>query len=546
MTKRQKDYSLYLFTFFIFIYASNYGLPVEVIPDETAQLKNIYAMINSKSLFLQYDSSYSIWTHYFYILPTLIYWGVFYIFSPLQSIAELKFYVMNHYQEVLTFLRISTAGTFLISLIMVKRVLEDRLNVVQAYLFYLFIALNLLVVINVHYAKHWMADFAFVFMAFYYYWSYKKTGHIYKAVLSSFFFSFGVLSSYPIIFMGIYFFFIHFSFSKCLKVLGRDILIFLSIFMAMIALTILAGTKGIAADVLANPARFLIPKWDIAKNLLFTEFDYDPFVFIFFVSSIVYLFWTKNKKFLWALIPYGANYYLMSAFYFEARYTLFMIIDGAFIATFFAYFLYQNYRKLAFTIFIVYGIYNITTIAMWLNLASSKDTRLQAREWILRQDNPQNFYIYNTIGFNYLPLTKTSIEFLKEHFPKSLSTRENLHLEKGLIDGKDGAILWKIEKSDYEITTFITTLLEEGYRPIVINERFGRIAGLPQKVDLTPLWDTFKIESLETYSPYKDNSVKVNEKIGDVLLNFNYVLYTLSSLKQSGPLLTIFEVTEPK
>ena len=546
MTKRQIDYSLYLFTLFIFIYASNYGLPVEVIPDETAQLKNIYAMINSKSLFLQYDSSYSIWTHYFYILPTLIYWGVFYIFSPLQSIAELKFYVMNHYQEVLTFLRIFTAGTFLISLILVKRVLEDRLNVVQAYLFYIFIALNLLVVINVHYAKHWMADFALVFIAFYYYWSYKKTGHIYKAVLSSFFFSFGVLSSYPIIFMGIYFFFIHFSFSRCLKVLRGDILIFLSIFMAMITFTMLAGTKGIIGDVLSDPARFLIPKWENAKNLLFTEFDYDPFVFIFFVSSIVYLFWTKNRKFLWALIPYGANYYLMSAFNFEPRYTLFMIIDGAFIATFFAYFLYQNYKKLAFAIFLCYGIYNITTIGMWLNLASSKDTRLQAREWILHQNDPKHFYIYNVLGFNYLPLTKTSIEFLKEHFPKSLSTRENLHLEKRLIDGKNGVILWKVSQAGYDIKFFISTLLEQGYRPIVIYERFGRISNFVPKVDMTPLWDNFKIDRLKTYSPYKDNSVKINENIGDVLMNFNYVLYTLSSLKQSGPLLTIFEVTDPK
>jgi hypothetical protein len=151
-----KEYYFYIFvfiSFLLFTIGYDYALPIEAVPDEVAQLKNIYAMINSKSLSLQYISSYSIWTHYIYIIPTLLYWGIFYIFSDLSSINDLKFYIMNNYQDVIAFLRIFTATLFLFSLVLVRNVIKDISNIIQANLFFIFVSLNLLVIINVHYAS---------------------------------------------------------------------------------------------------------------------------------------------------------------------------------------------------------------------------------------------------------------------------------------------------------------------------------------------------------------------------------------------------------
>jgi hypothetical protein len=540
-----KNYYLYIFVIFAFLLFTigyDYALPIEVVPDEVAQLKNIYAMINSKSLSLQYISSYSIWTHYIYMISTLLYWGVFYIFSDLSSINDLKFYIMNNYQDVIAFLRIFTATLFLFSLVLVRNVIKDILNIIQANLFFIFVSLNLLVIINLHYAKHWMVDFALVFFAFYFYWLYKKENKLWLLLFSCFIFSFGVLSSYPLIFMGIYLIFIHYSFSKDIKKLFYDIGIFVVIFLSMSFITYMLGSGIIAGSIMSNPSQYYFADINTAFKLLIVELDYDPFTFVFFILSILLLIYTKNKKILFALIPYIFNYYLMSTLSFQPRYALFMTLDGAFIATFFAVYLYNNYKKISIIIFITYIIYNLFIISMWLNLVLSKDTRLSTRDWILEQNNNKYFYIYNTLGFNYIALTKESVNFIKINFPKAISTREKLHLSKKLIDGKNGVILWKVSQSGYKIENLVQKIINNGYTPILINERFGKSAMFYEKVNTDILFEKFDIKLIKSFSPYKNKSLKINENIGDILLNFTNIVTSLSYLDKSGPVMKIYKI----
>ena len=539
-----KNYYFYFFiivTFFLFITGYSYAYPIEVVPDEVGQLKNIYGMIKSKSLSLHYFSSYSIWTHYIYIIPVLIYWGMFYLISDLQSIAELQYYILNNYYQVVPFLRVFTALLFLISLIYIREVLKNILNTVQANIFFIFISLNLLIVINTHYAKHWMIDTALIFFALYLYYKYNINRKKLKYAFFSFFlFSFGVLSSYPLILSGIYFLLIYFYFNKGYKLLFKDILIYTLVFTLMIIYTINMGFGGIVSAVNNN----LNFSFDVFFRLLGYTLDYDPFLTIFFVLSLYLLIYKKNIKFLLALIPYFGYLISLSFYGAEPRYALFLIIDSAFLATFFLKYLYDNHIGIFKMIFSFYIIFNLTVVISWLNIITKIDTRVETRNWLKNNITKDDFVIYNTWGFNYVPLTKESINTIKSICPSTISTREELHLQYNLQDGINGVILWKIDQSkDCNIVKIVESLQKKHYQVIFINEKFGKIAKFdqPSKKSFRMIQDKFILKSIKEYSPYKNNPSNV-EEIGDIILNFEYVLNTMYHLKQSGPKINIYEV----
>ena len=80
-----------LFIYWIFVISGiNLSFPIQVIPDETTQLLNIYGMINSGTLKLPYESYYSAWVHYSFLPFTLLYWGFEYFIISMPSLVMFK------------------------------------------------------------------------------------------------------------------------------------------------------------------------------------------------------------------------------------------------------------------------------------------------------------------------------------------------------------------------------------------------------------------------------------------------------------------------
>ncbi len=539
------NFAFLFFIFLFFIINLNFSLPIEAIPDEVAQLKNIYAMINSKSLFLTYQSSYSVWTHYTYIIPTLIYWIFFYIFSDLLSINELKFYILNNYQDVLPFLRLYTAMVFLIGLYLIKIVIDNLLNKIQALLFLIFIGFNLLIVINVHYAKHWMMDYGLIFIALYLYYIYSINNNNKVILLFSFItFAIASFSTQLFIIYSFYFLLIDILLKKESKKIIFNILIFISILIIFFFITRYLGAGGVFEGK-ENKLSELLFSNNYFIDIVYIFYDYNTIVFILFIMSLVFLA-IKNRYFtiLISLIPFLLMLVIVSVFsHFETRYAIPFMIESSFIATFFAYYLYQYYKKIFYVFIILYIFANSYLIINWLNIISNKDTRVLTREWILEQDMTNNFYIYNTLGFNYVALTKHSIDFIKSNFPKAIGTREEMHINYNLNDGKDGLILWKFDQAGYNIVELINKLKENGYKIIFINERHGKIAlhYQPSPNSYETFVKSFNPTMIKEFLPYKKEP-KDRELIGDVLYNFNYVWQTLNILERSGPVINIYEV----
>jgi len=542
LTKRY-FFLFFITAIFLFTIGYDYSYPIEVNPDEVAQLKNIYAMIQSKSLFLQYSSSYSVWTHYIYIIPVILYWGVFYLFSNLNDIYELQFYILNNYYQVIPFLRLFTAILFIISLFFVREIIKNTLNIIQANLFFIFISLNLIIIINSHYAKHWIVDISLIFFSFYFYYKYNLNRKKAKfLIISLFLFSFAVLSSYPLVSSGVYFILIYYYFQKQHSQLIKDFFYFLFIFSFMFIYTSLAGFGHLANNIELN---FDIK---ILYKLLFFTFDYDPIVTLLFLSSLCYLIYSRNLKFLIAMIPYLSYLIFLSFFDAQPRYALFLVIDAAFIATFFSYYIYKKNKKMFFIMTIIYATFNFLIAIQWLNIITNKDTRVLTKEWLSKNTTRNDFIIYNTFGFNYLPLTKESINIIKKLAPNTISTREELHLKYNLKDGLNGLILWKIDQNDSarkNIINIIKNLKDLEYNILIINERFGKIAKFdqPSKRSFKMLKDNFSLKELNKFEPYK-NSPKNIEKIGDIIINFENVIQTMYYLKQPGPTVSIYKIEE--
>jgi hypothetical protein len=541
-----KVFYLYLFILFIFIFRNDFAMPIEAIPDEVGQLKNIYAMINAKSLALQYKTQFAIWIHYPYIPPTLAYWGSVYLFGDFASLNEFKIHVLQNYQDVLPLLRGFTALVFLIGLILVRKAIESMVNKEQSYLFVIFVSFNLLIVINNHYSKFWMFDFGVMLMAFYFYWKYQITNKLSMALWAYFLFLFGTLSNPSIVMSGLFFVYIHYHYHKSLnKRLFKDIAIFLGVLAVMMIVQNSLGVHGHAKMIVNDPMRFLQPELSLAYDLVFTQFDYDPIITALFFISIVGFFF-GNKRILVLVIPYAINLLLIASMHFETRYVLLMIINTAFVATYGAYYLYTNKRVLFNILAAIYLLLNLFYIFTWLSLAGTKDTRVEAKEWLEKNITQKEFLVYNTLGFNYVANTKEAIDVLKDIAPNSITSREKMHIKYNLPDGKNALIVWKIPLGGYTITDTVNQLVQRGYRPILVNERFGHQYGMNKYYQkgigsIKELEKNFELVPIKEFYPYKD-SVKDIEMAGDVLYNFNYVFTTLTSLKQSGPKLTIYEI----
>jgi hypothetical protein len=259
------------------------------------------------------------------------------------------------------------------------------------------------------------------------------------------------------------------------------------------------------------------------------------------------MLFSKKKKMILLLIPYLLNLFFISTLHYEPRYALFLVIDGAFIATFLSFFLYKKY-KLFFTILIfLFTISNSILIAGWLNLASSKDTRVEAIEWIDNNTGSSDFLIYNTLGFNYVALHSKGIKIIQDNFPKAITTRESLHLQYKLNDKTNGMILWKYAQAGYAARDLVRILSENNYNVFLINERFGSdsIHGHRLNDYLSDFEKSTTLELVKMINPFDEN-VNSEDKamIGDVLYNFNSVWSTIFSLKRSGPTVSIYKVLE--
>ena len=537
-----RDYYFYIFyilSLVFFIYAFDLAYPIVVISDEVAQLDLVYKMIEQKSLKLNSYTPYSVWVHYPYILPTLLYWGVYYIFSDLSSIADLKLYILNNYYNVVYFLRIFTALLFFFSLVLVRRMLEALLNKFQANIFFIFMSFNLIVVINTHYAKHWVLDMALIFYAFYFYYIAILKNNNFIKYFSYFLFSFAVLATYPLILSGVYFLFIGAYFYKNKYILYfKDIFSFLLVFLMMIFYSFYAGT----GSHVSSGIKSLYFKFGELTKLLYYSFSFDPFVNILFILSIFLLIYKKNYKVLLILIPYLGYSIFISFFHSEVRYSLFLVIESSLIATFFAYYLYKRYKSLSYVLFIIYIIYNGYLIYAWLKIVSKKDTRVQTREWILKwgEEEKRDFIIYNTFSFNYVALNSEGIRFMDKNFPRYSSEREKYHIRYKLEDGVNGILLWKYVQAGYDIEDLIKKLLESNYNIIFINERFYDIYTQSNELEYTKFLEEYEPYLVKEISPYKEGADK--EKIGDIFINFSNVFYSLSNLKTSGPLIKIYKL----
>ena len=525
----------------LFLYAYDYSYPVEVNPDEVGQLKNVYAMIQSKSLSLQYFSSYSVWTHYIYIIPTLFYWGGFYLFSDLSTVAELKNYILNNYYQVVPFLRIVSALFFLVSLLAIRKVIAKQLNKIQAEIFFILVALNLLVVINAHYAKHWIVDLSLIFFSLYFYHRYNADRSKNSLlVLSAFLFSFAVLSSYPLIFSGLYFIFISHGVNLPIRLMSRDAVVFVLTFVIMAIYTWLMGFGGLVDGF---ELQFSM---DRIIYLFSTTLDYDPVATVLFLCSVIFLAYKKRWWVLFMLIPYIGYLIFLAFFDAQPRYALFLVVTAALPVSFLLYDLYLNKRKLFVVLIIPYILFNTFLSVSWLNIVSEKDTRVEVRDWLSENITSDGFIIYNTLGFNYLPLTEESILVQQEIAPETISTREQFHIKYDLVDGKNGLILWKIDLSEQyksKVVEIISSIKKKGYKVFVVNERFGKAARFsqPSEYSYNRIKGYFKLNEVFDVSPFSvepDN----REMIGDIILNFRNILYTMRHLDRPGPVMTVYEV----
>ena len=157
ITKEKTIDSLFIiFIIYLFTYSYDYSYPIEAVPDEVGQLKNVYGMLWFKTLSLPFESSYSVWTHYPYLIPTIIYWFFIYIFYNFNNFSEFQSYIFNNYYQVVPFLRLTTAIYFLICVFCLKSILSKFYNNKFANIFFYLICSSFFTVISFHSAKHWV------------------------------------------------------------------------------------------------------------------------------------------------------------------------------------------------------------------------------------------------------------------------------------------------------------------------------------------------------------------------------------------------------
>ena len=541
---------IFIYGAILLTYAGNYGMPLVVHPDEVTQLKNIYGMLQFKTLIMPYESAYSAWIHYFYLIPTAFYWGIEYLFnSEINSVSDLRLYAMNNYHAVIPTLRIYSALVFLSSLFAVKIIIDNSINKIQGYIFLLIAISSPWIVINAHNIKHWIPDFSLVFFGFYFYYKFQKTDNLFHLLISFVLFSIGVMTTYTLIFLGIYFVLLHYNYKpNNHKVFFRDMFALLCSLIFFVFISSKLGQGGNVSTVVAGEYLNFNIKYDFIKHYLLNQLEFDPFLFISFISSVFLLLlynYEKNHfKLLIVLVPYFLNMVIMASHnVFGNYYTIFFIVDSLLLASYFLYFLYDNYRKLFIILFFTYITFNTYNVIRWLDILDEKDTRILAKEWIEDSYKNNHFILYSTMGFNYLPLTKDGINIIRDNLPNALTTREKLYLKYDLKEQVNGMILWKVEQAGYSPKKLIKVLLDNGYKPIIIHERFGNTVHHHQRTEsyIRVMSRDYNVTQLKEITPYiKEPDDR--EKIGDFSLDFRNFYYTLNHMQRSGPVITIFKV----
>ena len=529
--------------YYIFVISGvNLSIPIQVIPDETAQLLNIYGMIQNQSLVLPYESYYTVWVHLSLLPFTIIYWTLEYIFQGMPDYVLFKKYVASNYMDVLPFLRAVSTLFFIISTWLVSRVVKNYWGFFASRLFILFVLADLLIFINLHYSKHWIIDISWVFISIYLYWRYLTSRNIYLLIGAIFTFCIGVYSSHPLVVAGLYPLYMLNSAKLNRNLVLRDLFVFFIIFLIFFATTIYFGSGKIIGEIVSGGSTgqmsikpFLVPRF------FSSLFDYNPLLLIIFLSSLI-VGLIKRKLYLLLSIPFFGYLLLISTFHYEPRYSLFLVISMALVSAISVSEI--KLLKLRAVLISVFVLFNMFLLVSWHFIAIQKDTRTIALEWVLENSNEKSFVIYNTVGFNYFPLSTEGIEFIENNFPKAIGTREKLHLSLELNDGMHGLILRKIDEGGYDGHKFIASLINSGYEPILLNERYGFDAYFfqPSPSKYKQILKNCDYDIKAKILPYRGNQIPDDfEKFGDILYNFTSVFDSLRIFDRPGPILTIYQ-----
>lgn len=539
----EKIIHFFLFSLIIllFTYSYDYSYPIEAVPDEVGQLKNVYGMLWFKTLLLPFDSSYSVWTHYPYLIPTVVYWLFIYFFYNFNNFSEFQSYIFDNYYQVVPFLRLSTAFYFFICIFFLKKILSKFYNNRVANIFFYLTCFSFFTIINVHSAKHWMIDCSTIMLSIFFYYKYLETKKILFLILSPFFFCMAVLSSYPLIVTSIIFIIISTVEVKKKKIIFFHFVLYILVFLALLVFTIFAGIGNVANNFFELTTKFQLYK---SYQILVNFYELNSPLALISIIAILFFF-IKNKIFILILLP--SFFYILIFGFFDAqpRYSIFLNLN---LSIFSAFFLSQikNYRLILIVLFF-YIVLNTFHSVRWLQIISKEDTRLKTRNFLKEYQNQNNFIIYNTFGFNYLPPTKKSLSIIQDKLPKSMGDKDNYYINNSFNEGVNGVSLWRLENSysKEEIDNFISYLILNKFKVIFINEKFGKIAKFDQPAPETYryLQSKYKFIEIRSYQNYRNDSRNINlDLLGDVLINFIHINYTLNNIVRPGPNITIYHL----
>jgi len=327
------------------------------------------------------------------------------------------------------------------------------------------------------------------------------------------------------------------------------------IFLITFLLTLWLGAGSVISDLLYGQSGGQILSGislDIISDSLLALFDYNFILSTLFIFSLIYMVVKRDLEIFLLLIPFIIYLLLISTYHFETRYIIFLTICMSLIC---AISISKINKKRVFNCLVgLLVLVNFSLLLTWHQIIIKKDTRQMAYEWIDRNTTNNSFIIYNTLSFNYKPLSTKGINFILENFPKAIGTRENLHLSLRLADGVNGVMLRKIEEANYSGPELIRRLIDSGFDPILTNERFGKNAIHFQSSDKT--FKNILINCLYStqivYKPYSrslkaalwGNTAENFESYGDILYNFTSVIKSLIVLDRPGPTVSIYHFTK--
>ena len=532
----------WLFLYWILVViGSRLSIPIQVIPDETSQLLNIYSMIQGATLSLPYESYYTVWVHVSFLPFTLLYWGVEYILLGFPSIELFKTHVAANYADVLPFLRAISALFFIITSCLVGRVIESRWGRLAATLFIVFLLSDLLVFINLHNSKHWIMDLSWIFLSIYSYWNYLNSGKKHLFLISIISFCIGVYSSHPLILAGLYLFYLLLSINPKVNKVVKDLSFATLIGLIFLMITIWLGPGKIIGEIVnSGSTSQMSMNFSLVRDFLISLFDYNPILSIIFIFSLAVIVIRRDVELLLLLLPFIGFILLIATFHYEPRYALFLVVSMSLVSAIVISNLNALFLKIGLIGILI--IVNSLLLLFWHSIVIKKDTREMALEWILNEIRDESFVVYNTLGFNYHPLSINGIKFMNDNFPNAIGTRERLHTSLNLPSGINGTILRKVDEGGYSGNALIAKLINNGYEPILINERFGENAyfSQPSPSRYREILDNCRYDIKVKFLPYKyipDNF----ERYGDILYNFTGVIDSLFTFDRPGPIITIYQ-----